>query len=65
MHQNGIEDVVVDGWSNEKSEEYIRENKIACPECGKTDFTGIRQFNLMFKNFQELQKTEVRDILET
>ncbi len=23
MHQNGIEDVIVDGWSNEKLEEYI------------------------------------------
>ena len=52
MHENGIEDVIVDGWSNEKLEQYIREHNIACPECGKSDFTGIRQFNLMFKTFQ-------------
>ena len=29
-----------------------RRQRIACPECGKTDFTGIRKFNLMFKTFQ-------------
>ncbi len=42
----------VDGWSNEQLEEYIKEKEIKCPECGKRDFTGIRQFNLMFKTFQ-------------
>ncbi|MBQ7726511.1 MAG: glycine--tRNA ligase, partial [Clostridia bacterium] len=26
--------------------------EIACPHCGKTDFTDIRKFNLMFKTFQ-------------
>lgn len=31
---------------------YIREHKIACPDCGSHDFTDIRQFNLMFKTFQ-------------
>ena len=31
---------------------YIIDNKIPCPVCGKSDFTGIRQFNLMFKTFQ-------------
>jgi len=33
-------------------EQYIAEKGIACPVCGKTDFTSIRQFNLMFKTFQ-------------
>lgn len=47
-----ITDVTVDGWSNEKMEEYLKEKEIPCPECGKKDFTGIRQFNLMFKTFQ-------------
>lgn len=32
-------------------EEYIRENGIVCPNCGKQDFTEIRKFNLMFKTF--------------
>ncbi|MCQ2748920.1 MAG: glycine--tRNA ligase [Clostridia bacterium] len=43
---------VVDGWSNEQMEKYIEDNKIECPSCGKHNFTGIRQFNLMFKTFQ-------------
>ena len=38
-----------DGWSNEELEKYIAEHDIVCPVCGKKDFTGIRQFNLMFK----------------
>ena len=31
---------------------YIRENNIVCPKCGKLDYTEIRKFNLMFKTFQ-------------
>ncbi|MDY3954233.1 MAG: glycine--tRNA ligase [Anaerovoracaceae bacterium] len=46
------EQVTVDGWGNEKLESYIAEKEIPCPECGKSNFTSIRQFNLMFKTFQ-------------
>ena len=42
----------VAGWSNEEMTNYIREKNIPCPDCGKTNFTDIRQFNLMFKTFQ-------------
>jgi glycyl-tRNA synthetase len=42
----------LDGWSHPQLEEYIRVQGVPCPECGKSDFTGIRQFNLMFKTFQ-------------
>jgi len=45
-------DVRPDGWSNKQMEEFIAEQGIVCPECGKADFTGIRKFNLMFKTFQ-------------
>ncbi len=38
-----------DGWSNEKLENYIKENNIVCPNCKKSDFTAIRQFNLLFE----------------
>ena len=41
-----------DGWSNEKLVHFINDNKIACPKCGKVNYTDIRQFNLMFKTFQ-------------
>ena len=49
---NNMPEIVVDGWSNEELEKYIAEHNIPCPDCGKSDFTGIRQFNLMFKTFQ-------------
>ncbi len=42
----------VAGWSNEEMMNYIKEKEIACPSCGKHNFTDIRQFNLMFKTFQ-------------
>ena len=42
----------IDGWSQEKMMEFIEENHVLCPSCGKHDFTDIRQFNLMFKTFQ-------------
>ena len=40
------------GWDDGKVTEYITENGIKCPGCGKSDFTGVRKFNLMFKTFQ-------------
>ena len=40
------------GWSNEQMMDYIKEKGIPCPNCGKHNFTDIRQFNLMFKTFQ-------------
>ncbi len=42
----------VDGWSHERMQDYIKAHEIACPSCGKHDFTDIREFNLMFKTFQ-------------
>ena len=42
----------VAGWTNEQMTEYIKEKNIPCPNCGKQNFTDIRQFNLMFKTFQ-------------
>lgn len=41
-----------EGFTNEEMMNYIRENHIACPDCGSHDFTDIRRFNLMFKTFQ-------------
>ena len=42
----------VAGWSNDEMKNYIDEKNIPCPDCGKHNFTDIRQFNLMFKTFQ-------------
>lgn len=38
-----------DTMSTDEMQEYITTHKIACPKCGKSDFTPIRQFNLMFE----------------
>jgi len=54
--------VTVDGWSDEKLEEYIKEKGIQCPDCGKSDFTSIRQFNLMFKTFQGVTEDSKAEI---
>ena len=42
-------DVDVHGMSQEQMMEFIRSNKVKCPVCGKSDFTDIRQFNMMFR----------------
>lgn len=38
-----------DAMSHEEMINYINENKLPCPNCGKTNFTDIRQFKLMFE----------------
>lgn len=38
-----------DSMTNEERSAYIRENKVTCPKCGKSNFTDIREFNLMFE----------------
>ena len=50
--EKGITDVIVEAMTNEQMVAYIKENHIPCPDCGKSDFTDIRKFNLMFKTFQ-------------
>ena len=60
--QKGKEMAGLDGWTNEQLVDYIKENNIVCPACGKMDFTEIRQFNLMFKSYMgvtEDAKSEV------
>ena len=49
--ENG-KDICGDGMSNEELVSIIKENHIKCPNCGKENFTDIRQFNLMYKTFQ-------------
>ena len=54
--------VSAEGMSREDMEKYIQDNKIKCPNCGHSNFTGLRNFNLMFKTFMgvtEDAKSEV------
>jgi len=62
IKEEGITGFTVDGWSNEKLEGFIHEKGISCPDCGKNDFTGIRQFNLMFKTFQGVTEDSKAEI---
>ena len=50
------------GWSNEKMAEFIKEQGIKCPDCGGTNFTEIRKFNLMFKTFQGVTEDAKNEI---
>ena len=56
--KNGIE-MNIASWSHAEMGAYIKEHEIKCPICGKADFTGIRQFNLMFKTFQGVTEDSV------
>ena len=50
--ENNITDVIVESMDDDGLMEYIQANSVACPHCGKSDFTDIRKFNLMFKTYQ-------------
>ena len=42
----------IDAFTHAEMKAFVEEHNIACPTCGKHNFTDIRQFNLMFKTFQ-------------
>lgn len=46
----------------EQMADFIKENNIACPECGGSNFTDIRKFNLMFKTFQGVTEDAKNEI---
>lgn len=50
------------GWSNAEMTAFISEKKIPCPNCGKNNFTDIRQFNLMFKTFQGVTEDSKNEV---
>jgi glycyl-tRNA synthetase len=52
LSQQGIGGISVEAMNNDEMVAFIREKGITCPGCGKSDFTDIRKFNLMFKTFQ-------------
>ena len=47
-----------DAMSQDEMMAYIRENKVPCPKCGKSNFTDIRQFNLMFETHRGVIKDD-------
>ena len=61
MHEHNCEEIV-DGWPDEKMISYMKEHNIVCPNCGKSNFTDIRKFNLMFKTFQGVTEDSKAEI---
>lgn len=60
--EQGIDDVNVEAMDGEALIAYIREKQIPCPGCGKSDFTDIRKFNLMFKTHQGVTEGSTNEV---
>ena len=60
-HKNG-KDMIADGMSEKELIDFINKNNIPCPNCGKTNFTDIRKFNLMFKTSQGVTEDKKSEI---
>jgi len=60
--QNQVSGVSVEAMSNDDMVAFIQEKKIPCPGCGKSDFTGIRKFNLMFKTHQGVTEETATEV---
>ncbi len=50
------------GMTFDLMSDYIKNNDIKCPECGSSNFTDIRKFNLMFKTFQGVTEDAKNEI---
>ena len=48
---------------NEWLEQWISEHKVSCPNCGKIDWTNIRQFSLMFKTARGVVEKDGSDVI--
>lgn len=46
--ENFDDKIMADTMTEAEMIKFIHENQVPCPICGKSDFTDIRQFNLMF-----------------
>ena len=52
------DEVIPDTMTDEEMINYIRENNIPCPKCGKSNYTDIREFNLMFETHRGVIKDD-------
>lgn len=48
--EDNVEEIKVEGLPVEELTKIIKENKIKCPKCGKTEWTEVRRFNLLFES---------------
>lgn len=47
--ENKVSGIKAEGMTVQELSEIIKTNNIACPKCGKRDFTDARKFNLLLK----------------
>jgi len=62
VKENNITDVNVEAMDGEALLAFIRERNVTCPGCGKSDFTDIRKFNLMFKTHQGVTEDSANEV---
>ena len=62
LAENPMPDVNVEAMTNDEMVAFIREQQIPCPGCGKSDFTDIRKFNLMFKTHQGVTEDTAAEV---
>ena len=55
-------DVNVEAMDGEALVNFIRDNNVPCPGCGKSDFTDIRKFNLMYKTHQGVTEDTANEV---
>ncbi len=55
-------DINLEELTNKQLSDFIKDNNIKCTNCGKMDFTDVREFNLMFKTQQGVVEGSTNDI---
>mgnify|MGYP000699614818 CR=1 FL=1 len=61
VQEHGM-DVNVEAMTQEELVAFIRDTQLPCPGCGKSDFTDIRKFNLMFKTHQGVTEDTANEV---
>ena len=59
--EHGIE-MSIEAMTNDQLTEYISEHGVTCPGCGKSEFTPIRKFNMMFKTHQGVTEESQNEV---
>jgi len=51
-----------DGFSNDEMYQFLVDNNVKCPNCGKHEFLPIKSFNMMFETYQGVVKETANQI---
>lgn len=55
-------DIAVTEMKNDQLEQFIFDHDVKCPKCGKHNFTGLRNFNLMFKTYMGVTEDSKNEV---